>query len=186
MSIPHAHPVTLEAFQGELARSDIKLELIEGVIYAFAGGSVAHDILTRRILDRLTAQEAPPCRAYTSNMAVQRADAPTHIFPDASFSCEDVALTTTKLLAPRFVLEVISPESVLRDKIDKQDQYFAIGSIEEYLLIDSRQIWVRMHRRTAASVWTVTTYGRDERFDFASVPGVTVAVNELYAGMAGL
>ncbi len=45
-----------------------------------------------------------------------RADAPSYVFPDASFTCESVSLEATEIVAPRFVLEVISEASVQRDK----------------------------------------------------------------------
>jgi len=67
-------------------------------------------------------------------MAVQRADEPTHCFPDASVSCESITLDTEKLLAHKLLVEVISRKSVMRDHVTKKYAYQAIPSLEEYVL----------------------------------------------------
>lgn len=89
-----------------MAASEWKIELIDGYVYAFAGGTVAHDVLTLNITRMLQNAVQPPSRVFSSNMPIQRADAPTYVFPDASVSCEPVEPGTNKLLEPILAVEV--------------------------------------------------------------------------------
>jgi len=62
--------ITLAQFERDLERSDAKLELVNGAVYAFAGGTHAHGLLSRRIVRFLEDAVAPPCHAHGSDMAV--------------------------------------------------------------------------------------------------------------------
>lgn len=181
MQAPAVGPLTLVDFEAELAASEWKLELIDGYVYAFAGGTVAHDVLTRHITRLLEDAVQPPCSVFTANMPVQRVDAPTYVFPDASVSCERVEPDTKKLLEPLLVIEVISPESVKRDRIEKLDAYQAIPSVAEYVMLDSRRIWTCVYHRTA-DAWTEHIFGPGETLTLTSVPRISVGIDRLYEG----
>lgn len=178
---PAAGPVTLAEFELELAASECKLELIDGYVYAFAGGTVAHDVLTRHITRALEDAVQPPCQVFTANMAVQRADAPTYVFPEASVSCEPVEPDTTKLLEPLVVVEVISRESVRRDRIDKLDAYQAIPSLAEYVMIDSGRVWTCVYRRIPEA-WGEHLFDLVDTLTLTSIPGFSIGLARLYEG----
>jgi Uma2 family endonuclease len=59
--------------------------------------------------------------------------------------------------------------------------YQSIASVMEYLLVDSKRIWVCVFRRMAGGFWTETTYGLAETVELRTV-GVTIDVAALYAG----
>jgi len=178
---PAAGPLTLAEFEAELAASEWKIELIDGYVYAFAGGTVAHDVLTLNITRMLQNAVQPPCRVFSSNMPIQRADAPTYVFPDASVSCEPVEPGTNKLLEPILAVEVISPESVRRDRIDKLDAYQIIPSLAEYVMIDSRRIWACVYRRTAEA-WSEHVFAPGGTLTLKSVAGFSLNIDGLYEG----
>jgi hypothetical protein len=81
--------------------------------------------------------------------------------------------------------EVISPESQARDRMEKFDVYTSIASVMEYVLVDSRKIWVHLHRRGPAGVWTEATYGPGQRFDLMTVE-LVLDMDTLYAGTGRL
>ncbi len=168
-------------FQTLLATSERKLELLEGEVVAFAGGSIAHGILCSRLHVSVSLGTKPPCYTFTSDVAVLLADRRTYVFPDVSRTCEDVAASAMSITSPDLIVEVISPESKARDRGEKLDAYQSIPSVMEYLLVDSRRVWVCLFRRMAGGVWIETTYGLGENVDLRTV-GVTVDVAELYAG----
>ncbi|MBC5799688.1 MAG: Uma2 family endonuclease [Candidatus Eremiobacteraeota bacterium] len=181
MEAPAAGPLTLAEFEAELAASEWRLELIDGYVYAFAGGTVAHDVLTLHITRALQDAVRPPCRVYSSNMPIRRAAAPTYVFPDASVSCEPVEPATTKLVEPLAVVEVISTDSVRRDRIDKLDTYQAIPSLSEYVMLDSRRIWTCVYRR-AGDAWSEHVRGSGETLTVTSVGSLSVNIDRLYEG----
>jgi len=66
-----------------------------------------------------------PC-AYWSSIGVRRADRATNVVPDGSVACEDVDLQKTLSRSRSWSSEVISPQSVKLDRVDKLDIYRAL------------------------------------------------------------
>ncbi len=172
---------TIAEFETLLATSEDKLELLEGEVVAFAGGSIAHGILCSRLHVAVSAATKSPCYTFTSDVAVRFADRGTYVFPDVSRTCEALEANASYIAAPDLVVEVISPESKARDRGEKLDAYQNIPSVMEYLLVDSRRVWACVFRRMAGGFWTETTYGLGETVELRTA-GATIDVAELYAG----
>jgi Uma2 family endonuclease len=181
MREPVPGPTSIADFELLLAGSDQKLELLEGEVVAFAGGSVAHGMLCSRLHKAVANATQPPCSAFTSDVAVRIGDRSTYVFPDVSRTCKQLDPNAGYIVAPDLVIEVISPESKARDRGEKLDAYQSIPSVMEYLLADSRRVWVCVFRRMAGGFWTDTTYGIGETVELRTV-GVALDVSELYAG----
>jgi Uma2 family endonuclease len=181
MREPIPGPTSIADFEGLLEASDQKLELLEGEVVAFAGGSVAHGMLCSRLHKAVANATQAPCHAFTSDVAVRVTDRVTYVFPDVSRTCEQLDANATAIAAPDLVIEVISPESKARDRGEKLDAYQSIPSVMEYMLVDSRRVWVCVFRRMAGGFWTETTYGIGETVELRTV-GVSIDVAELYAG----
>ncbi len=173
-------PIGVETFTPLLAASPTRLELVDGQVVAFAGGSAAHSILALRIAGLLAATVRPPCVAHGADFAVRIDTRATYVFPDAHVTCEPFDPDATASIAPKLVVEVISPESNYRDRVEKLDAYRSIASVEEYLLVDSRKVWVCTYRRFATA-WHDAVFGADDSFELYSV-GLHIAVSDLYAG----
>lgn len=185
MRDPIPGPTTLAEFEPLLRQSDQKLELIEGQVLAFAGGSVAHGILCTRLVASIAAATKPPCHTFTSDVALRLAQRATYVFPDASHTCEALDPSASYIVAPDLVVEVISPDSKSRDRGEKLDAYQSIPSVMEYVLVDSRRLWISVFRRMAGGVWTETTYAMGEQVELRTV-GATLDIAELYAGTGRL
>jgi Uma2 family endonuclease len=168
-------------FERLLAASDQELELLEGEVVAFAGGSVAHGMLCSRLHVAVSAATKPPCLVFTSDVAVRLDDRSTYVFPDVSRTCERLDANAMYIAVPDLVVEVISPDSKARDRGEKLDAYQSIASVMEYLLVDSRRVWVCVFRRMPGGFWTETTYGIDETVELRTA-GVAIDVTDLYAG----
>jgi Uma2 family endonuclease len=173
--------MSIADFEQLLASSEQKLELLEGEVLAFAGGSVAHGMLCSVLHTAVSNATKPPCHTFTSDVAVRLADRSTYVFPDVSRTCEELDASANHIIAPDLVIEVISPDSKARDRGEKLDAYQSIPSVMEYLLVDSRRVWVCVFRRMAGGFWTETTYGLGETVELRTAD-VTVDVGRLYAG----
>jgi Uma2 family endonuclease len=185
MRDPVPKPMTLTDFESLLQGSSEKLELLEGEVLAFAGGSIAHGMLCTRLVTAIDSATKPPCQTFTSDVAVRIADRTTYVYPDVSHTCEELDANATAIVAPDLVIEVISPESKTRDRSEKLDAYRSIASVREYVLVDARRVWVCIYRRQPGNVWTDTVYGSDETIDIHTV-GIRIVVAELYAGTGRL
>lgn len=174
-------PTRLPEFERLLAGSEQKLELLEGEVVAFVGGSVAHGILCSRLHALISSATNASCQAFTSDVAVRINDRATYVFPDVSRTCERLDADAGFISAPDLIVEVISPDSKSRDRGEKLDAYQSIPSVMEYLLVDSRRVWVCVFRRMAGGFWTETTYELGETAELRTV-GASIDVAELYAG----
>jgi Uma2 family endonuclease len=86
-------------------------------------------------------------------------------------------------VAPKLVVEVISPESVNRDRVAKLDIYRAIPSLHEYLMIDSRKVWASLYRRGPANTWIDMMYtSLDDSIDLLSIES-QLSIAHLYRGI---
>jgi Uma2 family endonuclease len=173
-------PMSITDFETLLEQSADKLELVEGDVLAFARGSVAHGILCTRLVAAVNAATTPPCQTFTSDVAVRAESRVSYMFSDVSHTCERLDPSATAIVAPDLVIEVISPESKTRDRSEKLDAYRSIPSVMEYVLVDSRRVWVCVYRRMPGGVWTDAVYGIDETVDIHTV-GISIPVAQLYA-----
>lgn len=178
---PTLGSTSLADFEALLTTSEQKLELLGGKVVVLARESVAHGMLNSRLHNIIVNATQLPCQAFTSDVAVRVAERNSYVFPDVSRTCEKPDVSATCLVAPDLVVEVISPDSKARDCGEKLDAYQSLPSVMEYLLVDSRRVWVCLFRRMAGGVWTETTYGIGETVDLRAV-GATIDVAKLYAG----
>lgn len=181
---PQPGPMTLAEYDRLTPPEGEFYELCDGYVFAFSTGTGAHGILCTRIATALDSHVTAPCRVFgPSSIGVRRTDRPTNVIPDATVTCEDVDLNKTFVLAPKLVVEVISPKSVQRDRVVKLDIYRAIPSIDEYLMVDSRRIWACVSRRAPAGAWLDVTYTElDQRIDLLSVD-LRISLADLYRGI---
>ncbi len=183
MQLPDSQPetVSLKEFLPILSASEIKLELVDGVIVPFANGTMAHRFICERLVRFLSGAVEPGCELFTSDVALRRTDAPTYVFPDASYTCESLDAAANDIVAPTLVVEVVSPKSIERDRVDKLDTYQAIPSVREYLIVDSRRVWVCAYRRLE-NAWIQLTYGLNDTIELLSMAGARLKVADLYDG----
>ena len=90
----------------------------------------------------------PPCRVHQGTIAVRRRpDRPSSVVPDVLVTCEPRERGRSYVSSPNLVVEVISPASATNDMYRKPRVYDAVESLSEYLVVDSRSMWVRLFRR---------------------------------------
>ncbi len=174
-----ANRTSVDEFHPILMASEVKLELIDGKIVPFANGTVAHSLMCERLVLLLRNAAEPGYAVFSSQVGLRCAEASTYVFPDVAYTCEPSEPDAEAIIAPRLIIEVMSPLSVERDRIDKLDTYLAIPAVEEYLIIDSRRPWAGLYRRSNRS-WNYASYGRDDAIELTCVDAL-IPLAELYA-----
>lgn len=172
----------MDEFLEELAFSDEKLEFFEGRIVAFAGGSVVHGALCTRLIVRFHAASREGCGTYTSDVAVA-VGIDAYVFPDVSYSCEPVVSSSRALVRPSVVVEVISPHSGRRDRIEKLRAYGRLTSLEEYLLVDSLARSITVFARRPEGGFSQRDFLSDDDLVALDSLEVRFTLRELYAGL---
>ena len=162
-------------------------ELIEGEpVRLMAPETVRHVRLKRNVAEALRAAIIAgglPCEALGDGVAVPFG--PRNWFqPDAVVTCaEAVDPEAVEVPDPVIVVEVLSPSTRNRDLAIKMEGYFALPSVQHYLLVEPRKRLIVHMRR--GSDGTLTTALRHEGTIDLDPPGIALRVEDVYAG-AGL
>lgn len=135
------HPQTMsveEYFQLEEDDTQHRYEYVDGHVSMMAGGTVNHDTIKahieRLLWERLCGQQ---CRTYSSDMRVFVSET-CYYHPDVTVSCDPRNRGMQKMiLAPRIVVEVLSPSTETTDRRRKLRDYLVCPTIEEYVSVQT-------------------------------------------------
>jgi Uma2 family endonuclease len=129
-------------------------------MFAMAGAPEAHNMLVSNAVGELRQQfRLRSCRVYPSDMRV-RVNSANYTYPDVVAVCGDRQFAdnrTDTLLNPALLIEVPSPSTEAYDRGRKFEQYKAIQSLREYLLITSDRIHTDLYTRMADGRWILTS-----------------------------
>jgi Uma2 family endonuclease len=157
-------------------------EFFDGEIFAMAGGTEDHDLVSGNIFAELRQHlRGNGCRAYTSNMKVQirlkHAEVGYH--PDAMVVCDPGDRERLFKTRPKVIVEVMS--DFRRDHVEKFMVYQHVDSLEDYLVINqdpaAPKAWV--YRR--ATGWDQETVVPGGMVELPSI-GFRLPLAVLYEG----
>ena len=184
-------PMTVEAFLNwlETRPETERWELVEGEpVRMMAPTTFGHALIKDNVVAALrSAFAAPgagqPCRVVSDGPAVRPPDDERNFYqPDTAVTCaQGIDPTAITVPDPVVIVEVISPSTRSRDFTDKMRAYFAVPSVQHYLLIEQRRrLVVHMFRNAAGRI--ETAFRAEGRVDL-DPPGVALDVEDIYAGV---
>jgi Uma2 family endonuclease len=160
---------------------NIRYEYLDGEIRMLAGGSPDHSI----IIANLTATIKGPlrgsqCRVYNSDVQLQLSEK-RYVYPDITVSCDERDQNQKETIHyPRLVVEVLSPTTESTDRGKKAIYYRAYPTIQEYMMVDSEEVLVEVHRREEER-WTINTFEAGDTIVLASL-SIQFPIEEAYEG----
>jgi Uma2 family endonuclease len=80
--------------------------------------------------------------------------------------------------APDLVIEILSPTTEVRDRLEKRLAYQRLPSLKEYVLVAQDKLAVEVFRRDPDG-WEIESYRAGDTVRLTSI-GFTVAVNDVY------
>ena len=152
-----------------------------------AGASPAHNELSRvsggLLFSRLTAS----CRAYTSDARVHIPITRAYTYPDLVIVCgkpeySDPEAAIPSLTNPQVIIEILSDSTAEYDRMGKFMRYRSIEALQDYVLIDSRQLAVEVFSRHDGG-WNYAPANEPTDSLIVTSVGVRIALSELYAGI---
>ena len=146
--------------------SDIKHEYINGKVYAMAGASDAHVTIAGNLFALLLNHlRGSGCRVYISDMKVRLETLNRFYYPDVMVTCDirDQEIANYKRF-PCLIVEVLSDSTEAFDRGDKFANYLTLESLQEYILISTKQARIDCFRRQSEGQWTVEFYTIDKVF----------------------
>lgn len=132
-------------------KAERRSEYFDGQIFAMAGASRRHILITASLSRRLGNQlENRPCEVYPTDMRVRVRPTGLYTYPDIVIVCggpqfDDKESDT--LLNPTVLIEVLSPTTEAYDRGEKFSQYRRLTSLREYVLVAQDKVRVECYRR---------------------------------------
>jgi Uma2 family endonuclease len=171
---------TEEYLTGELV-SDIKYEYIDGVVYAMAGASTKHNLISSNILSELKnklKQKKSSCDVFSSDMKVRINNTTTSFFyPDVMVVCDINNNDDYFQNSPIIIVEILSKSTRKNDKSIKKLAYFNIPTLQEYVILEQDYCEVEVFRKKAH--WSSTSYFLGDQITFKSIE-TTLSVEDIY------
>lgn len=144
------------------AASPEKMQFVDGVAYAMAGGTPAHAELAARVIVALAGVLRPGrgrCRVFTSDLKIHVPASGNSYYPDVAVVCgppERAPHDPNALTNPALLVEVISEGTESFDRGRKFKDYQRLPSLQHYLLVNQDEARVEHYRRNDDGTWTLS------------------------------
>lgn len=165
--------------------SEVRLQFVDGVAYAMAGGTIDHAELAALMIAALSTLLRPGrgrCRVYTSDAKIHVPASGNSYYPDVSVVCgprETAAVDANALINPTLLVEVLSDSTELFDRGKKFKDYQRLPSLQHYLLVNQDEARIEHYRRNADDTWTLSNAERGGAVRLPDLGGDLV-VDEIY------
>jgi Uma2 family endonuclease len=176
-------PLTYQQFLEFVADKDGRYEYVDGRAVAMGTPSNEHQdislILGSALRDHLRGQR---CKVrLVAPLWTFRREAGRERSPDIMVTCDEADLAIGNRLnrKPKLIIEVLSP-NYGDDLKDKLDEYEALETVEEYIVIESTKRWVRRWYRNADGKFQIDPYYISGVVRFESV-GYPLDIDALYS-----
>jgi Uma2 family endonuclease len=176
--------LTLQEYLTAEREAEIKSEYIGGEIFAIAGASREHNLISTNIV-RVLGNQLPerPCNVYANDMKIKVERAENYFYPDIIVSCKPEEFEDEKtdvLLNPLVIMEILSDSTEAYDRGQKFACYQLISSFTEYTLITQNFCRVENFKRQDDTTWLYSEFrSMDDVISLDSV-NCELAVAEIY------
>lgn len=160
--------------------SDVRREYIDGQVYAMAGSSINHNILSLNIASEFRNHlKGKPCTAFMSDIKVPLKVSVGHdyVYPDVVVDCTKVQGQRYFSNAPTLIVEVLSQSTRKSDLTTKLLRYVNLPSLQEYVVIEQDFVQVQVLRKS--NDWKSEYYYLGDLAVFESI-ALTLAVEAIY------
>jgi Uma2 family endonuclease len=137
--------------------SDHKNEYFNGQIYAMAGASEKHNVISMNISISIGLQlRNKPCQVYAGDMRIKVKSTGLFAYPDLLVVCSEKLFSGEKpdtLLNPIVIIEILSDSTESMDRGAKFSHYRQIPSLREYVLVSQNLQKIEKYHLNASSKW---------------------------------
>lgn len=177
--------LTPEQYLEAEREAEFKSEYLDGEIFAMAGASREHNLLSAALTVVLGTQlGSRPCEQYASDMRVRVTPRGLYTYPDIVVVCGQPQFLDDRadtLLNPTFLAEVLSPSTEAYDRGKKFEHYRKLESLREYLLVAQERVQADLYTRQPDGRWLLTEAGSlEDTLSVASI-GCQIPMAALYA-----
>jgi len=179
---------TVEEYLELEQTSDIRHEYFAGEVFAMAGGSKEHNIISGNIYSLLRSRlRGSSCNVFMSDTKVRKVrinlandNKTIFYYPDVVVSCDTEDQDRYFLNYPCLIIEVLSPITETIDRREKLVNYRGLPSLKEYILISQDEFKVEVYRQDEKGNWTIQTLiNYNDKLHLDSV-GLILEMTEIY------
>jgi Uma2 family endonuclease len=160
---------------------DLRYEYLGGDVRMLAGGSPDHSIIIANLTSAIKSPlKGRQCRVYNSDVQVKLTEK-RYVYPDITISCDERDRNQKETIHyPIVVVEVLSPTTEAIDRGKKAAYYRASPTIKEYMMIDSEEVLVEVHRLEEGR-WTINNFEPGDIIILESL-GIKFPIEDAYEG----
>jgi Uma2 family endonuclease len=167
--------------------TNTKYEYHNGKIYALAGGTLNHGLISGNVFSKMTnklEEKSANCTPLNSDVKLHIAYSNSYVYPDSMVVCGEFEYAEedeNSITNPILIVEVLSKSTAEYDRGDKFYLYRQIPTLREYVLIEQNKYVVDVHYKSDNSdLWKISRYqGLDEIVKFQSVD-IEISMSALY------
>ena len=170
----------------------VKTEKINGIIYNMSpSGSFVHGCINGNIYHSLRGQlKNSLCKASMENLDLFL-DEDEYVIPDIMLICDRKQIKKNGYYGvPRFIVETLSPSTVLKDKTVKKEKYAELG-VDEYWIIEPQGRSLEVYYLEDRAYKLVASYileddEKDEHYNadivltLKAMPNVSISLSEIF------
>lgn len=178
------HRFSFEEYVDLVADKGIKLEFLDGQVWAMSGATVEHARVTNNIARLIgNAIQGRPCAVFSPDLRIRAKATGLATYPDVSVVCGKPELDPDdhkgqSVVNPRVLVEVLSPSTEAYDRGEKLRHYQTIPALQEIVFAAHDRREVEVVRREADGSWSRHVFTDVVRL--ASLDGVELSVADIY------
>jgi Uma2 family endonuclease len=184
---PQRRPyLTEEEYLAIERRAEYKSEYYQGEMFAMAGASEKHNLITLNIAAELHGiMKNRPCRVYSSDMRVKIQATGLYTYPDVVVVCGELVSDDAHrdtLLNPTLIVEVLSKSTEAYDRGEKFKAYRLVPELREYVLVAQDRPHVEVFTRSDTGMeWVLRdATGVDAQLNLHSID-CTLSLADIYS-----
>ena len=183
MSSLPKHYFTPEEYLERERSTDSKSEYFSGEIFAMAGASRAHNLISSNVSAALTVQlRDRPREVYVNDMRVQADQSRQYSYPDVVVVCGEPQFRDGRedtLSNPLVIVEVLFPSTEANDRGEKFLRYRQISSLTDYILILQNTRHLEHFVKQIDGSWRMTEADEGETVVLTSL-GCALSLGDIY------
>ena len=128
------------------AKPGVRLERLDGYVYAMAGAGFDHERIVARMVEELGAPSRQHgCQVFGSNRRLSMGD--SDVLPDVSVYCDPTDTDDYSGRRPCLVVEVLSKSTAVDDLNHKVPRYQQVASVETIVIINPEPVYAEVFTR---------------------------------------
>ena len=179
--------ISLAEYFAQEEQAEDRSEFYEGEIFAMAGGTANHNLITINVTASLRdALRNKPCKAFMADMRLLVKRRQLYTYPDVMVICGALQYAPGRndtVTNPVLIVEVLSPSTEAYDRGKKFEFYRTIDSLKEYVLIDQSRMYVERHRPLGLGRWEMTAFTAPEDVLLLESVDVELSLGAIYDGV---